>query len=317
MLRRALAPAVLAACLLAPPPAAAQSPNAAVRLLEPVGTPALKVSTDELRFRWKVEMTVAKIRYPGRKFRASTLLHFEGQLVEAQDKDGGRPTEDGLVESVAPYRAFLAAAKKAGFSLDKPGNVTWSLNLVVAEGPLEGTSVFKGEGHLVADVRARSGLSVSVVPSDFPNESPWPSEFLVKNFGQRRSNPTTLRVKVQRLDEEQDVVRRSCPVLMPDANYQVLSILGDKPFRIKADRPRVEPPKAIVGSAIQGTSLAKAGAGAAPFGTTPTPPTVQQVVNCRFVVRYSVPLADNPDDEWLQKSGGQWEYPFTIQAPLR
>lgn len=317
MIRRALAPAVLAACLLAPPPAAAQSPNAAVRLLEPVGTPVLKVSTDELRFRWRVEMTVAKMKYPGRKFRASPILFFEGQVLDTTEKDGGRPTEDGLVETVAPYRVFVTAARKAGFSLDKPGNMTWSLDLVVAEGPLEGTKVFSGDGRLVADVRARSGLSVSAVPSGFPNESPWPAQFLVKNFGQRRSNATTLRVKVQRLEEEQDVVRRSCPVLMPDKNYQVLSILGDKPFVINADKTRIEVLKAVPAALSQGPSLAKGGAGAAPFGTTPTPPTVQQVVNCRFVVRYSLPLADNPDDEWLQKSGGQWEYPFTIQAPLR
>lgn len=314
---RAFASAVLAACLCALHPAAGQSPNTAVRLLEPAGTPVLKATADELRFRWKVEVAIAKLRYPGQKFRASTLLKFEGQALEDKDKDGGRPTDDGLVESVVPYREFVTAAKKAGFSLDKPGNLTWNLNLVVAGGPLEATSVFKGDGHLVVDVRDRSGLSVSVVPSEVPNERLWPSEFVVHNFGQRRSNPTTLRVKVQRLGEEQDVVRRSCPILMPDANYQVLSILLDKPFRIKADRARVEPPKAIAGAAIQGTSLAKAGGGAAPFGTTPTPPTVQQVVNCRFVVRYQLPLADNPDDAWLQKSGGTYEYPFTIQAPLR
>lgn len=309
MIPRAIAPLALAA-LVATLPAAASDPGLpGVTLLEPTGFVILNKHDDSIRFRWQVPMPLAKSLWPGKSFWAAPHFSVEGKTfdLKVEYRTPAVP-ESGIVEvRVFAWQIHLAG-KEVGFDFTKPCTLTWRVDIRPKN---QGGNLMTAQGSRSVDARGRSALGVS--PDTWGNA--WPSSFKVTNSAFWSSNPTSLKVTVKRLDEDQEVVRRHCPIRIADFEAPVPKVLY-QPAVVQAKKPSVSVPPGASAQISAKAPIAKVIGGVQP-GPTPTPPVVQQVVNCRFLVTMSLPREDNPEDQRMTPAGIRNEVQVNITVPLK
>jgi hypothetical protein len=234
MIPRRLAPlafAVLAA-LLAAPDATAVFPGAPpVTLLEPSGPVVLDKTHTSILFRFKVDMQKAKALLPGMSFWAAPSFQIQGKTFDiAPEYRTPAVPESGIVEvRIFDYQVLLAG-KSAGFGFDGPRRLDW---LVDIRPKNQGVTVMTGHGSLTPDIKGHSAIGVG--PDAWGPEG-WPTTFTVANSSFWSSKPTTLKVTVQRLDENVEAVRQHCPVRIADFEAPVPGILYTS-FAVPAKKP--------------------------------------------------------------------------------
>jgi hypothetical protein len=159
------------------------------------------------------------------------------------------------------------------------------------------------EQHAFSLVRPPSpDLAVSVDP-DF--STVWPAKFVVKNVGETKSEDTLLRVKVEVLQGDLDVVKQNCKPRFTDFD-EVVSELA--PGASKT----ISPPSA------SGPIRFRPGLTVQPVATpTPAPggSPVQQVVACQFAV--SAELAQNHNLNDANRANDKVTRTIHVDVPLK
>lgn len=150
---------------------------------------------------------------------------------------------------------------------------------------------------------ARPDLAVSLDP-DFATV--WPTKFTVRNLGGSPSEDTILRVKVEVLQGDLDVVKQNCKPRFTDFDEVVSELAPGAPKTIA-------PPSAIgairfrSGFSIQGR----------PATPTPAPAgsPVQQVVACQFSI--TAELAQNHNLNDTNRSNDKLARTIHVDVPLK
>lgn len=313
MRRTVPAPALLAALhalLLGAP--LAQGADTGVTLLDPKGYVVLRKQGDVLKMRWQVNTTILKAL--GIPCWASPHVKLRGKSVEL-DVPFRTPAvpADGIIQVDVRYGDFARAASEQDLSLEGALDVDWSLD--VRQKTPANTLVLSGQGRFSANFESYASLTVSYSSGGgFGNSVDWPYELVFKNYGLRRSNATTLSFRVKRLNEDQEIVRKHCPVRLADADYPLPPTLAN-PVKVAlrtqtpTPAPMARPPSAA--------ALPAALKGAAAAAPTPTPPVVQEVVNCRYLLVSTLPRADNPTAIGMTPQGLISETPLEITVRLK